>query len=434
MAAMSRHRHLAVALLALVFAGLPVHIYAAAPVLLAPDWTLAGVAFPATVDAFAVILVDVETRTVLYERNADLAIPPASLTKLVAIQAALEAVDSGEVSLDESFAPPEEAWAESQPTGSSLMFLGEGQRVTIRDLLYGLGVSSGNDAAVALALRIDGSVAAYADRMNRLVADMGLERLHFVEPSGLSSQNTITARELARFLIVHIESHPELLEEVYSTLEFTYPQEWNRTEPSARTPITQRNRNGLLLSYPGTDGLKTGYIDVSGYHIAATAVRGGRRLLALVLGVNADDHLQGAALREAAATALLDYGFDEFSQISMSYPQPDAIPVYRGDVRSVVPRGPGVITMTVPAGAVDRLDGEYEGVSALVAPVDAESEVGRITISLDGQVLRQVPLVIGTVGEGNWVRRAWDSIRMAFRSLGHAAPAVDGSTLHPAEE
>ena len=138
---------------------------AVAPRLVSPDWTSVGVSEPPALHALAAILVDADTDTVLYELNADRAVPPASLTKLVAIEAALQAVWRGEVSLDESFAVPEEAWAVNQPAGSSLMFLGDGQRVTIRDLLYGLAVSSGNDAAVALALRIDGSVSAFAERM-----------------------------------------------------------------------------------------------------------------------------------------------------------------------------------------------------------------------------------------------------------------------------
>jgi D-alanyl-D-alanine carboxypeptidase (penicillin-binding protein 5/6) len=406
--------------------------YADAPELRRPDW--AGIAPPAPeLNAFAAVLLDVSTQTVLYEHNADVALPPASLTKLVAIDVALRAVRTGEVSLYESFAPAEAAWAENQPTGSSLMFLGDGQRVTLEELLFGLSVSSGNDAAVALAHRLDGSVARFADRMNDAMALLGLDQLFFVEPSGLSPQNTITAHQFARFLLAHIDEDPELLGELYAAESYTYPGEWNRIAEWAQTPITQRNRNGLLSSYPGADGLKTGFIDESGYHLAATAERDGRRLIALVLGVNAYSHEEGARLREADAAALLDYGYTHFDHFSFRPPEGSPIPVYRGSQRYAVPR-PDVITVCIPSAALSDLRGsshvEYD---AIEAPIAAGAIVGRAVVAIGDQVIGEAPIRVDEVGRGTWIRRGWDSIRVLFRSIGGNERPVPGWSLplHP---
>ena len=131
---------------------------------------------------------------------------------------------------------------------------------------------------------LDGGVPAFADRMNRRMRELGLVDLFFVEPSGLSPQNTITASGFARFLLAHLERFPETLDELYAVRTYTYPDERHRVGARARAPITQSNRNTLLWELEGADGFKTGFIDESGYHLAATAERDGRRLIVLVLG------------------------------------------------------------------------------------------------------------------------------------------------------
>jgi D-alanyl-D-alanine carboxypeptidase (penicillin-binding protein 5/6) len=416
--------------LPLLFVVLPFFVFADAPGLVEPDWgSVAGVAAPPELQAPAAILVDATTNTVLYAKNEDLALPPASLTKLVAIEAVLQAVDTGEISLADQFAPPVAAWAVNQPTGSSLMFLGEGQRVSVADLLLGLAVSSGNDAAVALAHHIDGSVASFAERMNRIIATMGLENLYFTEPAGLSPQNTITARAFVRFILVHIANHPDVIEELYAVESYTYPQEENRISPAAQSPITQHNRNGMLQTYPDADGLKTGFIDESGYHIAATAERDGRRLVALVLGVSAPDHATGSLLREADATVLLDYGFTAFDDVTMTFPEPRPVTVYHASVRTIMPNGPARLVVTVPAGRAEDLRGETFLEEAITAPVVAGSPVGRLVISLDDQVLADEPLLSGPVSRGGWVRNAWDSVRIFFRTLFGGSAPVSGEEL-----
>lgn len=407
-----------------------------APRLLSPDWGRVRDVAPApALEARAALLFEVDSRTVLYAKNPNVVIPAASLTKLVAVDAALDALDRGELSLDDTFVPPEASWAENQPLGSSLMFLGPDQRLAWRDLLLGLSVSSGNDAAVALALLLDGGVPAFADRMNRRAAELGLVDLFFVEPSGLSPQNTITAGGFARFLLAHLERFPEAIEELYAVRTFTYPDDRHRVGPRARQPITQSNRNTLLWEYPGADGFKTGFIDESGYHLAATAERDGRRLVAIVLGIEADSHAVGGALRAADAAALLEYGFTRFRRLEFGYPSPEAVRVYAGEVREVVPSGPQRLVITVPAGAADRVRGVLEQEREVRAPFPPV-EVGRVAIELDGVELAGEPLVLPAVERGGFLRRLWAGLVAFVRSVGALfggeGPPIPGGDLAPA--
>jgi len=407
-----------------------------APRLLSPDWDRVEAVAPAPdLRARAALLFELDSRTVLYAKNPDLVIPPASLTKMVAIDAALVALGRGQVALSDTFVPPEASWAENQPPGSSLMFLGPDQRLAWRDLLLGVSVSSGNDAAVALALLLDGGVPAFADRMNRRARELGLVDLFFVEPSGLSPQNTITASGFARFLLAHLERFPETLDELYAVRTFTYPDERHRVGARARAPITQSNRNTLLWEYRGADGFKTGFIDESGYHLAATAERDGRRLVALVLGIEADSHAVGGALRAADAAALLDYGFERFRRLEFGYPRPEPVRVYGGAVREVVPEGPESLVITVPAGAGARARGVLEQEREVRAPF-ARVEAGRVAIELDGVELAGEPLVLPAAERGGLFRRMWAGIVAFFRSVaalfgGEGAP-LRGGELSPA--
>jgi D-alanyl-D-alanine carboxypeptidase (penicillin-binding protein 5/6) len=335
---------------------------------------------------------------------------------------------------DDEFSPPPESWAENQPPDSSLMFLGPEQRLDLHDLLLGLSVSSGNDAAVALAHLLDGGVPAFADRMNRRARELGLRDLFFVEPSGLSPRNTITARAFARFLLAHLEQHPEALD-YYRVETYTYPGPENRAGARAREPITQSNRNTLLWEAAGVDGFKTGFIDESGYHLAATAEREGRRLIAIVLGIDAESHAVGGALRAADAAALLDYGYEAFTQLRFGYPVPKPVRVFGGKQRDVVPEGPREIVISVPAGSERRITGVIEQEEAVVAPVP-RAVVGRVGLELDGEELAAEPLVLPAQERAGLLRRTWDGIALAARTVaswfGEVQLPVPGEELVPA--
>ena len=400
-----------------------------APDLIEIDWSrIEGVRPAPDIVGRAAILVDATTNTVLYARNEHVVLPPASLTKVVSIDLALTAARLGELPLFERSAPSIAGLASSQPPRSSLMFLRAGQSVSLHELLLGLSVSSGNDAAVEVAVRVSGSVPAFADRMERSARDRGIIDMRFEEPSGISSRNAITAGSFVRFLLSHLALHPDAIETYYSVREYTYPGPENINGQPDDTPIRQFNRNGLLSRYPGADGLKTGYIPAVGYNLAATAERDGRRLIALVLGVQAESPLEGARLREEAASALFDYGFEAFEVVRFSHPDPEPLRVYGAREPRVVPVGPGTVSLTIPAGSADRLTGALSQAPSMVRS-DAAGDVGSVSITLDGEIIADLPLIVPRQQPGGLFRRMWDAVALAFARLrarisGEPAPLI----------
>lgn len=418
------HRSGQVVLLgALLFLVAGTHLLFAAPGLpRIPEWTHAYAAeHGPELTARAAVLLDAQTGTVLYEREGDTVIPPASLTKLVAMYAAFEMIAEGRIALDDVVALPPETWARNTPVGSSLMFLGPDQRVTVRELLLGLAVSSGNDAAVALALHASGSVPAFVDEMNRVVADLDLPSLHFEEPSGLSAENQVTAREFAWFVRAYLERHPHAASEYHSIPEFTFPH--SASYPDGRInvgAITQFNRNSLLRTYTGADGLKTGFIRQSSYNLAATAARDGRRLIVVILGAPGENHLQGERNRSADATGLFDFGFDRFQAVRLHVPVADPVRVWGGRVRTVVPGAVVPEYITVARSHVQELAGVIVQDFEIEAPVKAGQVVGRVQISSGESMLMELPLTVAeAVDRAGWIRVAWDRmVRFVVQLIG----------------
>ena len=261
--------------------------------------------------AKSAILIDVSNGNVLYEKNADAVIPPASMTKLFAMYVVEEEVAAGHLSYDQVIPLPPECWACNMPPHSSLMFLGQGQRVTLEELLLGLSICSGNDAAYALAYAVCGSMDEFVERMNRAAAELGLTHTHFVESSGYSELNQTSAREMADFAAAYLLRFPSSLHRFHSVLNFTYPkaknlapgdklqtQDFSQGLPKKITmSITQENTNPLLGKLEGCDGLKTGYIDESGYNLTLTAVRGQTRFLSVTMGGPGNNAREGQAGR-----------------------------------------------------------------------------------------------------------------------------------------
>lgn len=337
------------------------------------------------VRAEAAVLIEYESGRVLYNKNGDRPVPPASLAKLMTMHLVLKEVDAGRLSLNRQIDVPEEAYWQNLPPGSSLMFLEPGQKITVKDLLLGLAVSSGNDAAIAAAVLVSGSVEAFLEEMNAEAAGLGLPLLHFADASGLDPRSCITAEQFAEFCRYYVRSHPRALDIFHAVREYTYPESVNGH--------TQRNRNGLLHTYEGLDGLKSGYIDESGYNVAVTAEKEGMRLIGVLLGGTGVNHSDGRARIAEDAEALLDFGFDNFVRV---YPKNLPIPtvrVWKGekDAISCVPEHP--VLLTVPKNAVDAVGYAVETVEHLIAPVSAGERVGTIFITLSGSKLRAVPLV-----------------------------------------
>ena len=270
-----------------------------------------GIPQPAAISARSAVVMDAVSGALLFEKNPDQSISPASLTKLVAMYTVMLAVERGKISLSDTITPPAESWAVNIPPGSSLMFLGKNQRVTVEELMRGMAVVSGNDAAVALAIHTAGSVETFVRQMNEAVAALGLQNTHFEDANGLSEYNRTTARDFARFCAVYVRKYPHHLAQFHSLQELSYPQQHNMLKPQAiiRQPAT----NTLLSKLDGCDGIKTGFIYESGFNIALTAQRNGIRFIAVILGGAGKSMAEGKALREENGTILMEWAFSHFS-------------------------------------------------------------------------------------------------------------------------
>lgn len=256
------------------------------------------------------LLIDVSTGEEIYTENSEKIISPASLTKLITAYVVFDLLEKGDLDLHKRESVPKAAWASQQPPRSSVMNLGPDQLVSIDELLQGLLVVSGNDAAIALALRVSGSIDKFVDRMNRTVSELGFHQMKFVDPAGIKAANKIEVREFSRFLVHYLERWPEALPRYHSLPSLLYPRRKNLLPGAEARGMVVYNTNRLVSTYSGCDGLKTGYLSSAGYHLVVTAKRGKRRLLALVLGVRASNAAQAIKLREEKAQELLDMGFN----------------------------------------------------------------------------------------------------------------------------
>ena len=366
------------------------------------------------INAQAGVVMDATTGTILFEKNGDIVIPPASLAKLMTIHIALNEVAAGNATLDEIVPLPRQSWAIHQPIGSSLMFLASGQIVTLRELILGLSIHSGNDAAVAVALRFAPSVEAFAEKMNQEARLFGLSTTHFVEPSGISEYNLTTAKEFARLSQFYIKLHPETLQEYHSVPEFSYPKVEN-FPPDYRyriNTITRQNRNNLLRTFEGLDGLKTGYIDESDYNIALTAERNNTRFIVVILGAPTIRE------RDDDGRTLLDWGFENFKTLRPEVTPLPPVRIWKGKENFLDINAIGVSDFTVEINRGDNLYWETELADQIIAPIPVESYIGTLILSDDLGELRRYPLVTSIEAErGGFFKRLWDSIKLFFQSF-----------------
>ncbi|XXG15630.1 D-alanyl-D-alanine carboxypeptidase family protein [Borrelia puertoricensis] len=271
-----------------------------------------------TEDAKSVVLLDYDTKCALYSKNPNLVFPPASLTKLVTIYTALVEARKKNIDLKTTVPISSAASYYNLPLDSSLMFLEEGHKVNFEELLKGLIISSGNDAAIAIAEFIVGkNLSDFIDLMNINVLNLGFINMSFVDTSGYSSDNKITALEMALFARTYMEEF-EFILHIHSLKEFIYPRSENlgNTSSLKLLNLKQKNKNILIFNYPYADGLKTGYIKTSGLNLVATAKKDDIRLIAVVLGVNKGVNNVGERKRALIAQKLFEYGFGNYAQFS----------------------------------------------------------------------------------------------------------------------
>ncbi len=346
---------------------------------------------PVEVAATSAVLSEVATGEVLLAQNADAPIAPASFTKLLTLYLVFEALERGDVHLNDLVWISKRAWK----TGGSKMFIEVGKKVPLEELIKGIAVVSGNDACVAVAEHLYGSVEAFVDAMNQKARELGMTHSHFETPHGLPAEGQVTtARDMAILARAYIRRFPQALR-YHSMTEYTY------------NGITQPKRNRLLLKDRSVDGLKTGYVAEAGYHLAATAERNGMRLLAVVMGA------KSPAVREREALKLLNYGFRLYVSVKPPDPSTPAttLKVWKGTVSriSLFPqKHPPVVVRKELAREVRW---EMKVPEAVTAPIRKGQVLGKAYLKAGKNVLAEIPLVAGSeVPRAGFLKRLWHSV------------------------
>ena len=349
-----------------------------------------------TTSAEYAILIDADTNTVLFEKNADELMAPASMSKLMTMAVVFDALKKGEISLEDELHVSERAWREGGATsGGSSMFAKLNDSIKVSDLIRGVIVQSGNDASIVFAEGLAGSEEAFADRMTRFARQIGLEKSTFTNATGLPDpEHRMTARELAELADYIINQFPDLYA-VYSEPEFT----WNG--------IRQFNRNPALRMNIGADGLKTGYTEESGYGLVASAVQDGQRLILVVNG------LDSAKERAEEARKLLTWGFRSFDQVTLFEPGEavGAASVFGGTTGRVNLRGDGAVKMLKPRGEIENMEARIVYTGPVMAPVAEGDRIGVLRVSSGDRLLLESPLFAAhDVPRGPIHRRAMDAL------------------------
>jgi D-alanyl-D-alanine carboxypeptidase (penicillin-binding protein 5/6) len=356
---------------------------------------------PPEIAARQYFLIDLASNQVLAERAADAQADPASLTKLMTAYLVFNAVRDKKLALDQPIAVSERAWAERKG-GGSLMFIDTTMRPTVAELLRGLIVQSGNDAAIALAEAVGGTLDGFVASMNRQAQAWGLKNTQFKNVSGLSEPGHYSsARDVATVAARIINEHPTHYA-MYSLRQYTYNN------------IKQDNRNMLLGRDPTVDGMKTGYTESAGYCLVASALRetpaGPRRLLSVVLG---------AASREGRANEsqkLLNWGWQAWDTVRLfeAGKPVTTVPVWKGEKKEARLGAPGGLFVSVPKGEGDKIKTTVERTDPLLAPLTAGQQVGTIKVTTaNGSAIASVPLVaLEPVALAGIFGRSWDAIRL----------------------
>ncbi len=350
---------------------------------------------PPAVAAAAWLLLDTLSGQTIASAAADERRDPASLTKLMTAYVVFGALRAKTIVPSQMVNVSEKAWKAE----GSRMFIEPRKAVSVDELLRGMIVQSGNDASIALAELVAGSEAAFVEKMNAEAARLGLTGTHFVNATGLSApQHYSNAADLANLVSALIRDYPEFYP-IYKEREFRYNN------------ITQPNRNRLLWTDPYVDGVKTGHTDAAGWCLIASAKRGDRRLVAVVLGAHSDGG------RAAEAQKLLNWGFQAFDTVALyqSSKPVSTLRVWKG-ARPDVPAGfLADRYLTLPKGKASALALTLEAQEPLIAPVASGQKVGIVKVALEGKPMADFPLIaLEDVPPGSFFGRAWDTVRLWF--------------------
>ena len=356
--------------------------------------------------AKSAILVDTKSGCILYEKNAELPIPPASLTKIVEMYVVFEAIENNEVSLESIVPLPPDSWSRNLPQDASRMFLDQGQIVTLSELLLGLSIASANDASIAVAHFISGNMEDFVQRMNTAVTTLGLKHTHFVESSGYSEKNITTAKDFASFSRTYIERWPFALAQFHSQKELLYPTQKNVPATTTIQTISQKNTNKLLSVLEGCDGLKTGFIYESGYNIAVTAEQNGTRFLSVTLGGPGANTAEGNKYRVQDNMALFNWAFSHFADFEAPPVKPFLVSVLGSKTKEVrlVPAFNQALTVPFITGASPKESAENVRVTAnvpkcLFGSISQGTQYGTLSYQVGQTTLLKIPLVAETDAE-----------------------------------
>jgi D-alanyl-D-alanine carboxypeptidase (penicillin-binding protein 5/6) len=363
--------------------------YAASAAVIIPD--------APTVSAKGFILIDYQTGKVIASQNADIQIPPASLTKMMTSYVIGTEIANGNIKGTDMVTISENAWAKNFPD-SSKMFIEVGTQISVADLNRGIIVQSGNDACVAMAEHIAGSEDAFASMMNLHAEKLGMTSTHFVNSHGLQDADHYTSPRdmatLARALITDVPNEYK----VYSQKEFTYNN------------IKQYNRNGLLWDKSlNVDGIKTGHTSDAGYSLVSSATQGDMRLIAVVMGADSE------RARKVENKKLLKYGFRFYETITPYHAGESFVShrIFMGDKETVDLGISQDTPITIPRGQSKNLEANFELDKKLEAPLAKGEVVGKLFLQLDGEDVAEYPLVtLQEVNEGGMIDRLVDFVKL----------------------
>lgn len=370
-----------------------------ATLLFVASFTVSAQTAPAlSLAANAWLLMDHQTGQVLTAHNPDERIEPASLTKLMTAYVTFSALRAGEITFEQEVTVSEKAW---RMTGSR-MFIEPGRPVTVEQLVNGMIVQSGNDACVALAELIAGSEEAFTHLMNREAQRLGMRNTNFANSSGLPDEQLYTtATDLALLASALVRDFPEYYP-LYSQKEYTY------------NDITQANRNRLLWQDSTVDGMKTGYTRAAGYCLVSSALRGPRRLISVVLGAESE------TVRAQESLKLLNYGFQFFDTVRLygAEQEMSRFQVWKG-IENDVPVGfLDDFVMSLPKEGAQRIEAALASHQPVMAPIQRGQELGTLTLSIDGRLLGEYPVVaLQDVEVAGFFGRLWDALRLWIKSL-----------------
>lgn len=343
------------------------------------------------------LLLDADTGTILFAKEADAKIPPASLAKIMTMEVVFNQLKNGNLSLEDKFFVSENAWRTGgTSSGGSTMFAKLNSEIPLGDLIRGVIIQSANDGSIVIAEGLGGSEAAFSNLMNERARAIGLNSSNFVNSTGLPAEGQfVSIRDLAKLARHVISEYPDFYK-FYSEPDF----EWNK--------INQRNRNPLLGMKMGADGMKTGYTEASGYSIVGSAVRDGQRLIAVLSG------MESKKQRAEEARKILDWGFRAFEKIDL-FADGEVLgqaSVYGGQKSAVDVVGKGPVEIYLPIGNRDKLSARIVYKGPIMPPVEEGAQVATLKVWIGDELSQEIDLYAGeTVEKGGLQRQAVDALK-----------------------